>query len=397
MKKVTLLVLDGFGVGAMADCEKVKPEDVNANTYKHLREAVDIHIPTLYQLGLGNIVDHLDTARAAYGRCDLAHHGADTFMGHQELMGSKPGVPQKRLMSEVGATIKKNLEKHGYDVRDPVEGAPVLLVNEAVVVGDNLESEVGNIINVVGDFRKLSFEQTIEVGKVVRSSVDTSRVIVYGNKEKTSIDLILSTIKERHPGQWGVDSPKANVYGEGYQVLHLGYGVDYEKQFAHLAEKQRLPVYRIGKTADVIQASGYHNPVVSTRKVLEVYQHEYSKSERDSVFLVNVQETDLAGHKEDCLWYKEVIEEVDRFLASFIDELDEEDLLIITADHGNDPTIGHSNHTREQTPVIIVGPQVRPISIGTRQTMADLAATMADYMGVAPPQYGTSFLHQILR
>lgn len=395
MSKITLLVLDGFGVGAMEDCKEQKIEDINANTYKHIRENVDLEIPTLYDLGLGKIVDHVGTPSAAYGKSNLAHPGADTFMGHQELMGSRPQVSKKRLMKDIGTTLKSALEEKGYDVSNPIEESTILLVNGAVVIGDNLESQLGNIINVVGDLNQLSFEEVTKIGKVVRENVDTSRVIIFGNK-KSNIETILSVVKEKNPGQWGVDAPKANVYGEGYQVLHLGYGVDFERQFAHMAELQDIPVYRVGKTADVIQANGFSNPVVNTKDVLETYAKLYNESEANAVFLVNVQETDLAGHKEDSEWYKEVLEESDKFLASFIPQLSKDDVLIITADHGNDPTIGHSNHTREQTPILVVGQNVKPISIGTRETMADIAATMAEFVGVEKPEFGKSFLHEIL-
>ncbi|MCM2533326.1 phosphopentomutase [Neobacillus pocheonensis] len=395
MRRITLLVLDGFGVGAMEDCKKIKPEDVNANTYKHIRETIDLTIPTLYELGLGKIVDHVGEPKAAYGKSNLAHPGADTFMGHQELMGSKPGVPNKRLLKDVGPNIKHVLETKGYEVVYPVQGATVLLVNGSVVIGDNLESQVGNIINVVGDLNRLSWEELTKIGKIVRENVDTSRVIVFGNK-KSNIEIILSVVKQKNSVQWGVDAPKANVYGEGYHVLHLGFGVDFEKQFAHMAELNHIPVYRIGKTADVIQANGYKDPVVNTKEVLETYRELYRKSEDNAVFLVNVQETDLAGHKEDSDWYKEVLEESDQFFASFIPELSEQDVLIITADHGNDPTIGHSNHTREQTPILIVGKNIKPVSIGTRETMADIAATMAEFVGIERPEFGTSFLKEIL-
>lgn len=395
MGKITLLVLDGFGVGAMEDCKDQKIEDINANTYKHIRESVDLNIPCLYNLGLGKIVDQVGTPLAAYGKSNLAHPGADTFMGHQELMGSRPQVSKKRLMKDIRGTLQRAIEEKGYTVTHPFEESTILLVNGAVVIGDNLESQLGNIINVVGDLNLLSFEEVIKIGKVVRENLDTSRVIIFGNK-KSNIETILSAVKENHPGQWGVDAPKANVYGEGYQVLHLGYGVDFEKQFAHIAESHGIPVYRIGKTADVIQANGYKDPVVNTKDVLETYAEHFNHSEENAVFLVNVQETDLAGHKEDSQWYKEVLEESDRFLAAFIPQLGEDDVLIITADHGNDPTIGHSNHTREQTPILVVGRKVKPVSIGTRDTMADIAVTMAEFVGVEKPEYGKSFLNEIL-
>ncbi len=392
MKKVTLLILDGFGVGAMEDCKTVKPEDAEANTYKSIRETVDLKIPNLYRLGLEKLVDGTGVPTAAHGKSNLAHYGADTYMGHQELMGSKPGRPQERLMKDISPGLKAALEASEYKVEYPLDGVPVLLVENSVVIGDNLESQLGNIINVVCDLNQITFEDACEIGKVVRSNVDTSRVIIFGNTTTTK-EIILSTVHEKNPGQWGVDSPKAKVYGPGYRVLHLGYGVDSTKQLAYLAEKKGLPVFRIGKTADVIQAEGYADGVVETKEVLRQFQDKYNSTKEDALFLVNVQETDLAGHKEDSKWYKEVLEEVDRFLSEFIPTLGKGELLIITADHGNDPTIGHSNHTREQTPVLIVGEGVSPVDFGTRKTMADLAATIAEYMEVDKPEYGESFLN----
>lgn len=394
MKKVTLLILDGFGVGAMEDCKTVKPEDTEANTYKSIREKVDLRIPNLYRLGLEKIADGTGVPTAAYGKSNLAHYGADTYMGHQELMGSKPGRPQERLMKDIASNLKAALETKEYKVEYPIEGVPVLLAEDSVVIGDNLESQLGNIINVVCDLNRISFEDACEIGKVVRSNVDTSRVIVYGNTS-TSTEIILSTVHEKNPGQWGVDSPKAKVYGPGYRVLHLGYGVDSTKQLAYLAEKKGLPVYRIGKTADVIQADGYADGVVETKEVLRHFQDKYNSSKEEGLYLVNVQETDLAGHKEDSNWYKEVLEEVDDFLAEFIPTLGKEELLIITADHGNDPTIGHSNHTREQIPILVVGKGVSPVNVGTRSTMADIAATIAEYLDVDKPEFGESFLKLI--
>jgi phosphopentomutase len=341
-------------------------------------------------------VDDQGEPKAAYGKNNLAHHGADTYMGHQELMGSRPGIPQTRFMKDVGSDIKKRLEENGYRVSHPIVGASILLVQDCIVIGDNLESSPGNIINVVCDINQIKFDEACKIGRVVRSCVDTSRVIVFGNK-KSDIADILSAVTGKNGCQWGVDSPKTNVYGEGYHVLHLGYGVDFHKQFPYIAEANHVPVYRIGKTADVIQASGFKDPVVETKGVLHAFRKYYHTAEKNAVLLVNVQETDLAGHKEDVNWYKEVLEEADRFIREFVKEMHEDDVLIITGDHGNDPTIGHSNHTREQTPVLVAGKKIKPVDLGVRSTMADIAATMAEFAGVPQPEFGTSFLKEMLR
>ncbi|MBA4493224.1 phosphopentomutase [Paenactinomyces guangxiensis] len=394
MPKAILLVLDSFGIGAMEDCEEERPQDVNAHTYLHIREVTGLTLPTLYHLGLNQLVDGTGLARGAFGRAALAHFGADTYMGHQELMGSRPLKPVRRLMREVGESIASALQEAGCKVTVPWDHRPILLVEDAVVVADNIESDKGNIINVTADLSRISFADTLKIASRVRETVDVSRVIALGGPY-TSIEQILSVVREHHPGQWGVDSPRAKVYGEGYQVRHLGYGVRIEQQFPYLAEQSGVPVYRIGKTADVLYGEGVALPHVETKQVLEALEQLYTTEKGDAAFLVTVQETDLAGHQENPEWYASLLQQVDEWLGRFLRRLQGDDLLIITADHGNDPTIGHSRHTREYTPILVTGPGVKPGPIGTRTTMADIGATLSQLFGLPPTESGTSFLREI--
>ncbi len=395
MGRVILWVLDGFGIGAMKDCEQTRPEDINANTLQHIRDDGRLKIPTLNQLGLEAIIHGTCKPLAAFGRANLAHFGADTFMGHQELMGSRPKKPAVQLMKQLHELLKNKLEARGYEVTYPKEGTPLLLVNQAVVIGDNLESQYGNIINVIGDLNQMPFAEVCAIGKVVRENVVTSRVIIFGNQQ-TNIATILQAVRNRRIDQWGVDAPLSKVYGPGYHVLHLGYGAEVEQQFAYMANEAGFPVYRIGKTADVIQVGGFCDAVVDTKELCEVFDQQFQASESNAIFLVNVQETDLAGHSEKTAWYRDVLETVDLYFQQLIPKLASDDLLIITADHGNDPAIGHSNHTREQTPILVYGAKVKPVSLGERQTMADIAATMAEWIGIGAPESGTSFYADIV-
>lgn len=397
MAKMTLLVIDSFGIGAMEDCKDYLPPDCNANTYKHIREAKreELTIPLLYRLGLGTLVDGKPAPANAYGYAKLAHHGADTYLGHQEIAGSCPKKSTKRLMKDIHPEIKHALEADGYYVTYPMEHCPILLVNDAVVVADNLESAVGNIINVTADFKRMPYKEVKEIGKVVRRHVDTTRVIAFGGPY-TSIERILSCVKEQNQGQWGVDTPKAGVYGKGYNVFHMGYGVDVEKQFPMIAAKHGLKVYRLGKTADVLHGEGPEDPIVNTTDLLEKVMDSYKQESGDAAFLVNVQETDLAGHAEDVDWYCDLLNETDQWLETFIFSMDKEDILIIMADHGNDPTIGHSNHTREYVPLLIVGDRVKAINIGVRETMADVGATFSEFFGMPGTAEGRSFLSEIV-
>ncbi|WP_059173527.1 phosphopentomutase [Bacillus sp. FJAT-27445] len=396
MAKVILLVIDSFGIGAMEDCIQYNQSDCRANTYRHIREAVpSLHIPALYGLGLGALVDGKEPPANAYGRSKLAHHGADTYLGHQEIAGSCPKKSINRLMKDIHQELAEALKDEGYDITYPWPGRPVFVVNGGCVVGDNLESSLGNIINLCADFNIMPFEELKKVGKIVRKHVDTSRVIAYGGPY-TSIERILSVVKEKNPEQWGVDSPKAGVYGKDYEVYHMGYGVHIEGQFPMIAAEHGLKVYRIGKTADVLHGQGPAYPLVDTEKILRVLKETYVQEEENAAYLVNIQETDLAGHSENPDWYAEILNKTDRWLKEFIPSMNEEDIMIIMADHGNDPTIGHSNHTREYVPLLIAGKKVRPVYIGTRGTMADVGATMSDFFGLPKTEQGESFLDMIL-
>ncbi|RDU37002.1 phosphopentomutase [Neobacillus piezotolerans] len=397
MAKAILLVIDSFGIGAMEDCNEFNPADCQANTFNHIREAVpSLHIPTLYGLGLGALSDGKEPSIHAYGKSKLAHHGADTYLGHQEIAGSCPKKSTKRLMKDIHQELAAALKEKGYEISYPWPGRPVFVVNGGCVVGDNLESSLGNIINLCADFNIMPFEDLKKVGKIVREHVDTSRVIAYGGPY-TSIKKILSVVKEKNPGQWGVDSPKAGVYGKGYEVYHMGYGVNIKGQFPMIAAQHSLKVYRIGKTADVLHGKGPAYPLVDTDKILQVLKETYEQEEENAAYLVNIQETDLAGHSEDPDWYAEILNKTDQWLEDFLPSMNEEDMIIIMADHGNDPTIGHSNHTREYVPIMISGKKVRQVHIGTRETMADIGATLSAFFGLPKTEQGESFLSMILK
>ena len=107
----------------------------------------------------------------------------------------------------------------------------------------------------------------------------------------------------------------------------------------------------------------------------------------------NVQETDLAGHSQSTSVYRQILEEADEGIGTLLEELTGEDLLIVMADHGNDPKIGHSKHTRECVPLLLYQKGRRMHPVGIRKSLSDVGASVCDYFGVCPPQNGESFLH----
>ena len=220
------------------------------------------------------------------------------------------------------------------------------------------------------------------------------RVIVFGGKGVTIQD-ILNAVEIKENGIVGIDAPKSGVYKSGYMVRHLGYGVNPNVQVPTLLKKAGYTVSLIGKMADVIECQGAeYLPMVETEKVINLVCDKL-KTQESGLIAANVQETDLAGHSQDPNRYADRLMTVDERLPEVMSLLKDEDMFVITGDHGNDPTIGHSHHTRERALLLVFGKTLVPCNLGTRQTLSDIGATIADYMEVEKPENGTSFLKEI--
>lgn len=400
MKRVFVLVLDSLGVGYMEDVKESRRQDIGANTFGHiLDQAEDLALPTFEELGIYQILKHPKLAprpaKAAYGSLSLQHYGADSYAGHQEIMGTIPAKPALIPFIEVMPKVKAALEQKGFSVRIPDESKPVLLVNEAVIVADNIETDYGQIYNVSGCFDKVPFSEVIRIGQTVRAAVEVSRVIALGG-EDISIETMLEAVERRADGLVGMNCPKSGIYHHGYLSLHMGYGVDYRKQVSTILTDAGKEVVLVGKMQDVIECPGALKiPAVPTEKVMKDSIDAFLRMQTGLVS-ATVQETDLAGHAEDVNLYAQKLMIADRYLKDFLPQMTEEDLLIITGDHGNDPTIGHSQHTRERTVLLAYSPKFPGnINLGIRHTLADIAATAAEALGVSAPQDGESFFGQL--
>lgn len=396
--RMFILVLDGFGVGALPDHP---PEDTGANTLRHIDEAHGpLELPNLAALGLGHLtevagVPAVDTPAAAYGRCRLGHPGADTYMGHQELMGGGLDNVELRLLSEVQADVVAALREAGHRCKPLDDDSAPLVVDSCVLVADNIEARPRLNINVTASQDDITFEELTRIGQTVRAAVGVPRVIVVGGRG-FGIGDICAHIKEPSAGQIGVDTPGLGVYDEHYQVRHLGVEFAVERQLPTRAKRAGLDVALLGKAADVVLCEdAVAENIVPTDEVLTRAEERLDQMTRGLV-IANVQETDLAGHEEDSERYARMLHTVDARLPELLERLQPRDALFITGDHGNDPTIGHSQHTREYTPAIAVGSRFRQVSLGTRGSLADIGATAADLLGVLPLDSGTSFLKEIL-
>ncbi len=395
-RRVIILIIDSLGVGYMEDARDYHPQDVGANTFSHvLDEVPSLEIPTFEKLGINKILHHpnlkdMDNL-ASYGVCNLMHQGADSFEGHNEIMGTRPKKAYLAPFIDNIDEVKEALENKGYKVDIPSRDMPYLLVNDLVIVADNIETDFGQIYNVSAPLDHISFDEVLKIGQYVRKCVKVNRVIALGGENVTPWHLH-NSIEKREDGLVGVNSPKSNVYKQGYKVRHLGYGISPEHQLPAFAVKAGLNVSLIGKMQDVIcceEAKKF--PGVDTDQVMRHILNEMDQVQ-NGVIAATVQETDLAGHAQDPERYADRIHVVESFLPKLLEKMKEEDLLIMSADHGNDPTIGHNRHTREKTFLLAYHKQFKPVNLGNRTTLSDIAATAADYLDLGNVENGTSFL-----
>lgn len=177
MARFVVLVIDSFGVGAMKDVTLVRPQDAGANTCGHiLSQLPHLQLPTLEKLGLINALgyapgDMQPSDSATWGVAELQHEGGDTFMGHQEILGTRPLPPLRMPFCDVIDRVEQALVSAGWQVARRGEELQFLWVNQAVAIGDNLEADLGQVYNITANLSVISFDDAIKIGRIVREQV----------------------------------------------------------------------------------------------------------------------------------------------------------------------------------------------------------------------------------
>ena len=386
MSRVVILVIDGLGIGAMPDAAALRQGDATADTLGHVLDVDPPRLPTLAALGLGLVHPHeslteplIPGARA--GRSALGYPGADTFAGHQTMMGTDMSAVLPALFRDHIDTVASALRSAGHEAR-PLDGLPVLLVDGRAVVGDNLEADPGLSWNVSGDLQDITFDEILGIARTVRRIAPTSRVIAVGGRGP---EPILRSVRHGTGGTAGLDTPASGFYlNDGLQVVHLGVEIDHAAQLPSRAAEAGLPVTLIGKAADIIVCpAALRRPAVGTADVLKETRTALTRAS-DTLVVANVQETDLAGHQQDAPRYRAHLREVDLGLVPLLEAMERGDHLIVTGDHGNDPTIGHPFHTREFVPLLHYDPAGSSASsaIPDSATLANVARDAARTLGI---------------
>ena len=359
MKRAAIIVIDSMGIGAIEDAAQYG-DDLSCNTLCNLAKATGgLNVPNLEKLGLGNIKDiegvkKTDTPLAKYGIMKMKSKGKDTTTGHWEIAGlvlKHPFKTYKEFPDEIIDEFIKQTGCKGILGNIPASGTKIieqLHKEHEKTKFPIIYTSADSVFQIAVDIDIIPLETLYDWCKIARKILDDgkwgiSRVIA---RPYQIIDGKPTRIgKFRH--DYSVPPPEPtllnNVVGCGKKVLS------------------------IGKIKDIFVNSGISEaiPTGSNKEGLEATLKSIKEKKWDLIF-TNLVDTDmLYGHRRDAQGYKGAIEQIDLYLGEILPSLDEDDLLIITADHGCDPTFRGTDHTREMVPVLVYNKNLKGENIGT--------------------------------
>ena len=386
MKRIFLIVLDSFGVGALPDSEAFG--DVGVNTLAACATSSQLQIPTMIAAGLGLIdgVSCLPKPTAptgAYGRLAEASMGKDTTIGHWEIAGvvsPKPMPTYPNSFPEEVLAPFRAATGRGILCNQPISGTKAIELygDEHVRTGDLIVyTSADSVFQIAAHEEVVPLEELYRDCRIARQQLQgkhgVGRVIARpfvgtsGNYRRTS---------NRH--DFSLEPPSETMLDA--------------------IQKAGLASIAVGKIFDIFAGRGMTEHVYNTSNADGLdHAMDYAKKDFHGLCFVNLVDFDmLYGHRRDIDGYARALTEFDRWLPSFLEQLGDEDLVMITADHGCDPAyLATTDHTREYVPLLVLGKAVKPVNLGTRKTFADIAATITALLGVPYQTPGTSFADEI--
>lgn len=385
MKRVFLIVLDSFGIGEMEDAEAYG--DKGTNTIGSVSESSFFHVPNLQKLGLFNIEGvrcvkpgPVSAPLAAFARMKEASRGKDTTIGHWEIAG---------LISENPLpTYPDGFPAEVIDEFSRLTGRGVLC--NQTYSGTEVIRDYGDAHVQTGDL-------------IVYTSADSVFQIA-AHEEVVPLETLYDYCKKARAmlqGKHGVGRVIARPFvGTSGNYTRTAHRHDYSllppraTMLDQLKEVGR-DVIAVGKINDIFAGKGITEYVYTSGNAEGIERTlAYLDKDFEGLCFVNLVDYDmLYGHRRDVDGYAKAMTSFDEKLPEIMEKLRADDLLMITADHGCDPAYTKStDHTREYTPLILYGQQIEPVNYGTRETFADIEATVLDYLGVEKKAAGTSLL-----
>ena len=387
MKRIFLIVLDSCGCGAMPDAAAFGDEGVH--TLRSCSQSPKLHIPNLLKAGLGNIeglsfLGKTDTPTAAYCRLAEKSMGKDTTIGHWEISGlisPQPlptypeGFPDELLDPFKEATGR------GVLANAPWSGTEVINAfgEEHQKTGDLIVyTSADSVFQIAAHEDLVPPEQLYEYCRIARK-------LLVG---KHGVGRVIARPFVGTPGSY-----KRTANRHDFSLEPPG------KTLLDALEAQGLASIGVGKIYDIFAGRGVTEHVYNKSNADGMnHTSNYAKQDFTGLCFVNLVDFDMVyGHRRDIDGYAQALSEFDAWLGDFLPTLGEDDLVMITADHGCDPGYAATtDHTREYVPLLVLGKQVNPVDLGTRDSFADIAATVADLLKVDYPTPGTSFANKIL-
>ncbi len=385
MKRVFLIVLDSLGAGSLPDAALYGDE--GAHTLKSISKSQKFNIPTLKRMGIGNIegLEFLktdDVPLCAYGRCEEQSAGKDTTTGHWEIAGLVLGKPFPTFPNGFGKDIIDAFcEKTGRGIlcNKPYSGT-----------------------QVIEDYG----EEHIKTGKlIVYTSADSVFQIAAHESVVPRNELYeyCEIARKLLQGKSGVGRVIARPFtGEKGSFKRTDGRHDYsippfDDTMNDKIKNAGKSVIAIGKINDIFAGKGITKaiPTASNENGCDELE-KIMDTDFDGLCFVNLVDFDMVyGHRNDVDGYAQALSQFDTRLGKILGKLREDDVLVLTADHGCDPGFKGTDHTREYIPLLVCGEKIKNIPLGTRKTYADIGRTICDWLSVSAVKYGESFAKEI--
>jgi phosphopentomutase len=387
MKRCLILILDGVGIGALPDAADYGDE--GSNTLVNLaKSSGGLHLPVLEKMGLGNIDDIMGVERVAkpnscFGKMAERSPGKDSTSGHWELCGVILEKPFPTFPNGFPDEIISEFEtKIGHKILG------------------NMPASGTEIIKRLGD------THIQERRPIVYTSADSVFQIAC-HKDVFSIEELYSfcrTAREIMKGKYSVARVIARPFtGKAPDFYRTKERKDFslappEPTLLDIAQQHGIRVTAIGKVDDLFSHRGFDKSYHSVNDMECVdFVLEVMKENDAGLVIANFVQFDMDwGHRNDIGGFKNGLIEMDEGIGRIVAKLKEDDLLFITADHGNDPTTPSTDHSREHVPILFHQIDMVGHDLGTRQTFADLAKTVAAYLGIKGIKHGKEFLKECL-
>lgn len=386
-ERVILLVMDSVGIGEMPDSHEYG--DQGSNTLYNIAKAVGgLNLPNLQKLGIGNIIElplmtPAQSPLAGFGKMAEKSKGKDTTIGHWEMSGLimeegfptfPDGFPEEFIRSfqeRIGREVLGNTVASGTEIIERL--GPEHLKTGKPIVYTSADSV----------FQIAAHEEIIPLPELMR--------ICQVAREMLNGELNVSRVIARpFVGQPGSFQRTTNRHD--FSVVPPAKTV-----LDHIIEAGQK-VLAVGKINDIFAGQGISEYVPTTGNLDGIKKTlAYMKRADAALIFTNLVDFDMVyGHRNNVQGYAQALEELDSQILLILESLQKEDMLIITADHGCDPTTTSTDHSREYVPLLVYGPSLKQgANLGTRSTFADVAATIAEYLGVEPVAQGNSFYPQV--